>query len=440
MPPSGPCAASDGIRPTDDASDPDRCVARAYLLAIFVGWRQITSRADNVSSYPSDRSVTLSSRPTARVILERNLRPADLLALYVAADLDQFVAQAFHLLPRLVGCDYVSTFYQGVGQGFLKERDSRGRVWSRAFMRRYVELTPAIPLVLANPGIKVLPTRLGLEASDAALRQSAFYLEVMQRQGWRHGVALCFWPTPPGSFPIFVVTLYRAEGQPDFNARELSALESLHPFLAAAVRRFHESSISEAVSEGVATALRRVSPGVVVLDWQLRVVRATPAGRRSLARWNRASKHPRSSRNELSVPGCLLEACQELRRQLTLLRRHAGAKAQRRAYVSHPDSVALRTSVTAITLGTPLGEPAFVIEFETRHGRKCPAAPESALAMLTESETQVALVVADGCSNQEAAERLGKTVHAVKFLLHRTYRKLGIANRGRLGLMVRRDG
>jgi DNA-binding NarL/FixJ family response regulator len=364
-----------------------------------------------------------------------------LLGLYIAADVDQFVAEAFRLLPRIVVCDYVSTFCQRAGRGFLQERDSRGRVWSRAFMQRYVELTPAIPLVVANPGIKILPTRLGLEQSETALRQSAFYLEVMQRQGWRHGVALCFWSTPPGSFPIFVVTLYRAEGQPDFNARELSALEALHPFLAAAVSRFHEISISEAVSEGVATALRHVSPGVIVLDWQLRVVRTTPAGRRSLIEWNRASAHLPTSSSALSLPGCLLEACQELRDELTLVRRDPGARAQRRAYVSHPDSLALLASVTAISLGTPLGEATFVIEFETpRHARKYAADPESALATLTKSEIQVALVVADGCSNQEAAERLGKTLHAVKFLLHRTYRKLGISNRARLGLMLRRNG
>ena len=40
---------------------------------------------------------------------------------------------------------------------------------------------------------------------------------------------------------------------------------------------------------------------------------------------------------------------------------------------------------------------------------------------------------------KEAAERLGKSVHAVKFLLHRAYRKLGVPNRTSLSLLLRGD-
>jgi DNA-binding CsgD family transcriptional regulator len=388
--------------------------------------------------------VAPSSRPSGQSSLSRELQPTDLLSLYSAASLDHFFTQVFRLLPRIVACDYVSVFYQRVGDGFLKERDSRGRVWSRAFMRRYIELTPAIPLVLANPGVKVLPTRLGLSATEAELRRTAFYREVMQRQGWRHGVALCFWAEPAGSFPILVITLYRGEGQPDFNERELAGLESLHPFLAPAVSRFHEISVSDAISEGVATALRHVSPGVVVLDWQLRVVRTTPAGRRAFAEWNRASSHLHAEPplHLLSVPDCLLEACHELRRELSSSSRRAlGSRTRRRRYVSHPESLGLLASVTAISLGTPLAEPSFVIEFESPGGShlNVPDAG-SPLAKLTKSEAQVALVIAEGCSNEEAAERLGKSVHAVKFLLHRTYQKLGVPNRARLSLLLRRNG
>ena len=50
------------------------------------------------------------------------------------------------------------------------------------------------------------------------------------------------------------------------------------------------------------------------------------------------------------------------------------------------------------------------------------------------AEREVALVVAQGLSNEETAERLGKTVAAVKFLLHRVYKKLGVANRAKLAL------
>ena len=59
------------------------------------------------------------------------------------------------------------------------------------------------------------------------------------------------------------------------------------------------------------------------------------------------------------------------------------------------------------------------------------------LEKLTESESAVAMVLADGFSNQEIADRLGKTVDAVKFLLHRIYQKTGIPSRAALVAVLR---
>jgi len=53
----------------------------------------------------------------------------------------------------------------------------------------------------------------------------------------------------------------------------------------------------------------------------------------------------------------------------------------------------------------------------------------SGLAGLTAAERDVVLALAGGHSNQEIADRLGKSVQAVKFLLHRIYMKTGISNR-----------
>jgi DNA-binding CsgD family transcriptional regulator len=56
---------------------------------------------------------------------------------------------------------------------------------------------------------------------------------------------------------------------------------------------------------------------------------------------------------------------------------------------------------------------------------------------MTAAERAVAMVLADGLSNQEIADRLGKTVHAVKFLLHRIYQKTGIPGRAALVAVLR---
>jgi DNA-binding CsgD family transcriptional regulator len=255
-------------------------------------------------------------------------------------------------------------------------------------------------------------------------------------------VALCFWSAPAGSFPIFVCTVYRAEGRPDFSGADVAALESLHPFLAGAVSRFHDSSVSAAISEGVARALQQVSPGVLVLDWELSVVRTTAAGRRSCAQWNRtARQQPGEVRsNPRSLPVCLLRACHELRQELSTVRRQGGnSRAHQHRYVAHPDAPALLASVSLVSLDTALADPSFVVTFERPKRARRSVATAAALAHLTRSESEVALAIVEGCSNQEAAERLGKSVHAVKFLLHRAYRKLGVPNRTSLSLLLRGD-
>ena len=61
----------------------------------------------------------------------------------------------------------------------------------------------------------------------------------------------------------------------------------------------------------------------------------------------------------------------------------------------------------------------------------------SALEKLTTAERAVAIIIAGGFSNQEIAERPGKTLHAVKFLLHRIYEKTGATNRAALVALLR---
>jgi DNA-binding NarL/FixJ family response regulator len=54
------------------------------------------------------------------------------------------------------------------------------------------------------------------------------------------------------------------------------------------------------------------------------------------------------------------------------------------------------------------------------------------LHMLTEAQQAVAVVLLEGVSNQEIADRLAKSVDAVKFLLHGIYQKTGVSGRAAL--------
>src|SRR5688572_849460 len=90
---------------------------------------------------------------------ELSVRPDQLLALFAADDLDELIEGAFRVLQETVACDFASAFYRSTARGLLKERDSRGRESSPEFMRRHLALNPAIPVAMANHGIRLITTR-----------------------------------------------------------------------------------------------------------------------------------------------------------------------------------------------------------------------------------------------------------------------------------------
>jgi len=154
------------------------------------------------------------------------------------------------------------------------ERDSRGKTYDAAFTKRHHELTPAVRLATATPGIKILPTRTGLTLSDDELRRTDYYREVMAVQGWRHAVALCFWNDPPAGFPVLVFGVQRKEGRVDFSDGDLESLQMVHGFMEPAVLRFCERAMARALSDALAALVRHASPGVVVVNSAMQIVSA----------------------------------------------------------------------------------------------------------------------------------------------------------------------
>jgi DNA-binding CsgD family transcriptional regulator len=374
----------------------------------------------------------------------RDALPSQLLSLFAANNLDGLIDAAFPLLRSVVTCDFSSAFYRGAGAGLLKERDSKGRESTPAFMRRYVELTPALPFAMANPGVKILGTRT-LLTGIAELRKTPFYREVMQPQGWRHAVALCFWGEQPEQAPIFVVSVYRDGTQKDFSKAEIDRITRIHPFIDCAVNRLREREAAVTVGDGLAIAIGDGTPGFAILDRNLRLVQANQVARELCAEWASAADGtaPASSPGAWSLPPMLETGCRELHRdwQRLLAADPNAAGVRRNRPVVHPRVAGLTVSITLICPTTAaLAEPAFVLEFDRRvHGIRLGPPDESApvLKGLTAAERAVATVLLDGLSNQEIADRLGKTVDAVKFLLHRIYEKTGIPSRAALVAVLR---
>jgi DNA-binding CsgD family transcriptional regulator len=402
-----------------------------------IGMSRRSRRAETVSTADADTTQLLSATD------DPNIAPERLLALFAAKDLDALIDTAFHVLQEAVECDFASAFYRSTGDGLFKQRDSRGREYGPALMRRYMELTPALQIAMANRGIKILPTRTALPRSAAELRRTEFYREIMQPQCWRHAVALCFWGAPPAEAPTFVTSVYRREGRHDFSKQDIGNLERIHPFIDCAVNRLHEREVATTVRDGITVAMRDGTPGFAILDRNLSLVQANPVGRQLCAAWADGAVVPDTESSVWHLPPVLQAACRDVYHEWqSLLRADPDATGIRRDRpVLHPRIPGLTAWITLVCPNTAdLAEPTFVLELDRRvHGvaLDTPDQLVPILQKMTVAERAVAMVLADGFSNQEIADQLGKSVDAVKFLLHRIYQKTGVPSRAALVAVLR---
>jgi DNA-binding CsgD family transcriptional regulator len=90
----------------------------------------------------------------------------------------------------------------------------------------------------------------------------------------------------------------------------------------------------------------------------------------------------------------------------------------------------------------PLSMPIFYVRLEHQSagasdGKADDSGRLARVARLSLREREVAMLVGQGCSNDEAARRLGKSVLTVKKQMRSIYEKLEIENRGRLIALLR---
>ncbi|MBC8040590.1 MAG: helix-turn-helix transcriptional regulator [Opitutaceae bacterium] len=119
------------------------------------------------------------------------------------------------------------------------------------------------------------------------------------------------------------------------------------------------------------------------------------------------------------------------------------------ATLMHSSHAGLRAQITVLNNpASALAKPRFLVIFDTRVGAATAgtegesallAPPErmSSLRELSPREREIALLVCEGHSNAEIAQRLSKSVLTIKTQLNSVFRKLGVASRAKLMTLLR---
>ena len=284
----------------------------------------------------------------------------------------------------------------------------------------------------ADPDQNVL---LAHSNGESATHESLehYRCEILEKIGSAHAVLLFLGEARDPLSLLFSV--HRAFGSREFDPHELARLETFRRYIENAWTLLTQRLLSRVLIDGISLALRNYDRGVVMLDSAFHVVWHNRAARASILDWNEDGRSElKPSRQLAPLPNDILMVCERLRSEW--LDSPSLGRLRRTHLVHHPTK---RRHYATIRLHgvrfTGMASPNFVVQFGS-HSPAPVAGKNSVILSLTSAEREVAHLVRQGMSNQEIADALGKSVDAVKFHLHRMFKKADVTTRSRLMLLL----
>ncbi len=298
------------------------------------------------------------------------------------------------------------------------------------YFRRLDAAAPLSKVVDRSRGIRV--SRMSDQVPAPLLLLSPFYRKFMKPEGWRYSAALFFWDRNDDFLGHLAVNRTKAQG--DITDEEMQLLNRIHPHLAAAIERILASDLVAATGLGMEQAISQLPLPMLLLDWNLDLRYANPAGRAALAEWNQ-QKPPHRTKSESDIPSELLTACHTLRAAWESAFPAARVvTAEKSAAAFHAADPAFSAVVSLVEpeAGRAL-EPSFAIQFHLppkHHASKGRALAE--LSRLTAAERSVVRLAAGGYDNAAIAAELCVSPNTVKTHLRHIFEKLGVTSRSQL--------
>ena len=306
--------------------------------------------------------------------------------------------------------------------------------------RLFQELNPLQPHLAARPGETL--TRMSDVVPDRELPRTEFYRRFMLPHEDRYFACLNFWRE--GLFQG-LIGLHRTAEQRDFTASDMAFLGRLYPHFNTALQRILNLHRERAVRLSLEKLLVELPIATVLLDWEFRVAYRNRAAVEACAAWNHGPERARTEKHtdDFTLPPEVLGFCREFKASWQPAQHRCCALTTPEGVVIvHPHITGLRASVNLLQLdAAPLSMPIFLVRFEdgSSNGRSAAGNGDALrrIAKLTLREREVAILIGQGLSNDEAALRLGKSVLTVKKQLRSIYQKLAVDSRGRLIALLR---
>lgn len=195
-----------------------------------------------------------------------------------------------------------------------------------------------------------------------------------------------------------------------------------------------------AVGVGLAAYLRDLPVGLIMVDWFFNVLMVNDEGYRHSVLWNDAPKRgsTKNARARFEIAPDILRGWQELRAQW-IERLRTGLPAPPPLVVINAQDAKLRaTTGLVVAGGEQTATPCFMARFSSIQTRALDqlfeATPQqmSILSDLTPAERAVALLVREGLSNRDIADRLGRQVWTIKSHLTSIFSKTATRSRSEL--------
>jgi len=268
---------------------------------------------------------------------------------------------------------------------------------SDVFVARYVRAMEVDPLLARSQETSHAAYNLGL-MSEGEWAESEVYRSAYATHTMRHVVEV---PITDGGQILGALHCAASEPERNFTASDLQLAEAVAGVLAISIKKIRGEEELERVVEEALAALALTGTALVVSEPLAPELRLNPAARRLLAQ---------VVDGEESLPALLA-------------RRPERGRFTRRAHVE------LRTGETASlhAHSQPMADGRLVTVLELQHDH--PGLDSRRLLSLTPRESEVAVLVVEGLSDREIAERLCLSRFTVHQHVKRIYRALEVDSR-----------